>query len=54
MNLKHKIAGESVMDEKAEEHKEQFIALVREFKNAFRHDGLLLTLSQLPNVNGTG
>ncbi|KAH1024436.1 hypothetical protein HUJ05_003921 [Dendroctonus ponderosae] len=54
VNLKHKIAGESITDEKAEEHKEQFIALVREFKNAFRHDGILLTLSQLPNVNGTG
>ncbi|XP_019767107.1 chitinase-like protein Idgf4 isoform X1 [Dendroctonus ponderosae] len=53
VNLKHKIAGESITDEKAEEHKEQFIALVREFKNAFRHDGILLTLSQLPNVNGT-
>ncbi|CAG9771440.1 unnamed protein product [Ceutorhynchus assimilis] len=53
VNLKHKIVGESVVDEKAEEHKEQFIALVREIKNAFRHDGLLLTVSQLPNVNSS-
>lgn len=54
VNLKHKIVGESVIDEKAEEHKEQFTALVRELRNSFRHDGLLLTLSVLPNVNSTG
>ncbi|XP_060518655.1 chitinase-like protein Idgf4 [Cylas formicarius] len=53
VNLKHKIVGESVIDEKAEEHKEQFIALVRELKNEFRHDGLLLSISVLPNVNGS-
>lgn len=53
INLKHKIVGESIVDDKAEEHKEQFTALVREFKNAFRHDGLLLSLSVLPNVNST-
>lgn len=53
VNLKHKIVGESVIDEKAEEHKEQFTALVRELRNSFRHDGLLLTLSVLPNVNST-
>ncbi|XP_030758282.1 chitinase-like protein Idgf4 isoform X2 [Sitophilus oryzae] len=52
-NLKHKIVGESVVDEKAEEHKEQFIALVREIKNLFRHNGLLLSVSVLPNVNST-
>lgn len=53
-NLKHKIVGESVIDENAEQHKEQFTALVREIRNAFRHDGLLLTLSVLPNVNSSG
>ncbi|CAH0556931.1 unnamed protein product [Brassicogethes aeneus] len=53
INLKHKIVGESVMDEKAEEHKEQFTALVREIRNNFRHDGLMVTLSVLPNVNST-
>ncbi|XP_063914019.1 chitinase-like protein Idgf4 isoform X2 [Zophobas morio] len=52
-NLKHKIVGESVIDENAEQHKEQFTALVREIRNAFRHDGLLLTLSVLPNVNSS-
>ncbi|XP_019868029.1 chitinase-like protein Idgf4 isoform X2 [Aethina tumida] len=51
--LKKKIVGESVIDEKAEEHKEQFTALVREIRNNFRHDGLLLTLSVLPNVNSS-
>lgn len=54
INIKHSIVGESVVDEKAEEHKEQFTALVREFRNNFRHDGLLLSLSILPNVNSTG
>ncbi|XP_050306831.1 chitinase-like protein Idgf4 isoform X2 [Anthonomus grandis grandis] len=53
VNIKHKIVGESVIDEKAEEHKEQFTALVRELRNVFRHDGLLLTVSQLPNVNSS-
>nr|CAI5860194.1 unnamed protein product [Callosobruchus analis] len=46
VNLKHKIVGESVVDEKAEEHKEQFTALVREIRNSFRHDGLLLSMLQ--------
>lgn len=54
VGLKHKIVGESVVDDKQEEHKEQFTALVRETKNAFRPDGLLLTVSVLPNVNSTG
>ncbi|KAJ8964208.1 hypothetical protein NQ317_007845, partial [Molorchus minor] len=53
VNIKHSIVGESVIDEKADEHKEQFIALVREVRNNFRHDGLLLTLSVLPNVNSS-
>ncbi|KAJ8954361.1 hypothetical protein NQ318_011034, partial [Aromia moschata] len=50
VGLKHKIVGESTLDENAEEHKEQFIALVRELRNNFRHDGLLLTLSVLPEL----
>lgn len=41
------------IDEKEEEHREQFTALVRELKNVFRHDGLLLSMSVLPNVNST-
>jgi hypothetical protein len=38
-------------DEKAEEHRDEFTALVRELKNAFRPDGLLLTTTILPNVD---
>lgn len=46
-------SGDFVVDEKAEEHKEEFTALVRELKNAFRPDGYLLGLSVLPNVNSS-
>lgn len=45
--------GDFVVDEKAEEHKEEFTALVRELKNAFRPDGYLLGVSVLPNVNSS-
>lgn len=53
-SLKKKVVGDKVIDDKAAEHKEQFTALVREIKNVFRHDGLLLSLSVLPNVNSSG
>ncbi|XP_004521633.1 chitinase-like protein Idgf4 [Ceratitis capitata] len=46
-------SGDFVVDEKAEEHKEEFTALVRELKNALRPDGYLLGLSVLPNVNSS-
>jgi len=46
-------SGDHVVDEKAEEHKEAFTALVRELKNAFRPDGYILGLSVLPNVNSS-
>jgi len=45
--------GDHIVDEKSEEHKEEFTALVRELKNAFRPDGYLLGLSVLPNVNSS-
>ncbi|KAH8272701.1 hypothetical protein KR026_004588 [Drosophila bipectinata] len=45
--------GDYIVDEKSEEHKEEFTALVRELKNAFRPDGYLLGLSVLPNVNSS-
>lgn len=54
MKVKHTFVGESVKDEKVEEHREQFTALVRELKNVFRHDGLAVTVTVLPNVNSTG
>jgi len=41
------------IDDKADEHKEEFTALIREMKNAFRHDNYLVTLTVLPNVNST-
>ncbi|SPP78026.1 blast:Chitinase-like protein Idgf4 [Drosophila guanche] len=46
-------SGDHIVDEKSEEHKEEFTALVRELKNAFRPDGYLLGLSVLPNVNSS-
>ncbi|XP_014099295.1 chitinase-like protein Idgf4 [Bactrocera oleae] len=46
-------SGDFVVDEKAEEHKEEFTSLVRELKNALRPDGYLLGLSVLPNVNSS-
>lgn len=52
--VKVAVAGESVKDDKVDEHKEQFTALVREVKNVFKHDGLMVIVSVLPNVNSTG
>lgn len=45
--------GDFVVDEKAEEHKDEFTALIRELKNALRPDGYLLGVSVLPNVNSS-
>ncbi|XP_055922021.1 chitinase-like protein Idgf4 [Eupeodes corollae] len=46
-------SGDSTLDEKAEEHKEEFTSLVRELKNAFRADNLAVSLTVLPNVNSS-
>ncbi|XP_061389960.1 chitinase-like protein Idgf4 [Musca vetustissima] len=51
--FKKVFTGDFVVDEKAEEHKEAFTALVRELKNALRPDGYLLGLTVLPNVNSS-
>lgn len=51
--IKMSVVGSSVVDEKWEEHKEEFTALVRELKNSFRHDGYLVTTTVLPNVNAS-
>jgi len=40
-------------DEKAEEHRDEFTALIKELKNSFRPDGLLLTTTVLPNVDAS-
>ncbi|CAG9858300.1 unnamed protein product [Phyllotreta striolata] len=53
IGIKHVFAGESIVDEKAAEHREQFTTFVRDFRTALRRDALLLTLSVLPNVNST-
>lgn len=45
-------AGKPV-DEKSEEHKNQFTSLVVELKNSFRIDRFELSLTVLPNVNAT-
>jgi len=52
-SIKKKIVGDSVIDEKEQEHKEQFAALVREVKNVFKHDGLIVSVTVNPNVNST-
>lgn len=41
------------IDEKADEHREQFTSLIREMKNAFRPEGYSVGLTVLPNVNST-
>ncbi|XP_077292745.1 chitinase-like protein EN03 [Arctopsyche grandis] len=48
-----KTFSSKVVDEKSEEHKEQFTKLVLELKNALRHDNLMLTATVLPNVNSS-
>jgi hypothetical protein len=40
-------------DEKAEEHRDGFTALVKELKNSLRPDGLMLTTTVLPNVDAS-
>ncbi|EDS38024.1 imaginal disc growth factor [Culex quinquefasciatus] len=51
--FKKVFSGDSVLDEKADEHKEEFTALLRELKNAFRADGYQLGITVLPHVNAT-
>lgn len=53
-NVKTTFTGEKVLDENAQDHREQFTGLVRELKGAFRPDNLLLSLTVLPNTNSTG
>nr|QFZ95574.1 imaginal disc growth factor [Oligotricha striata] len=51
--FKKVFSGDSILDEKAEEHKAGFAKLVQETKNALRPDNLLLSVSVLPNVNSS-
>lgn len=52
-SFKKKIGIKKVIDDKFEEHREQFSRLVQELKYAFRNEGLMLTASVLPNVNSS-
>lgn len=45
--------GNKPIDEKADEHRKGFTALVEEFKNVLQRDGYLVALTILPNVNST-
>uniref|UniRef100_A0A904A3V2 GH18 domain-containing protein n=1 Tax=Anopheles quadriannulatus TaxID=34691 RepID=A0A904A3V2_ANOQN len=51
--FKKLFTGDSVLDPKADEHREEFTALVRDLKNAFLHDKFQLGYTQLPHVNQT-
>ncbi|XP_030758347.1 chitinase-like protein Idgf4 isoform X2 [Sitophilus oryzae] len=51
--VKKTFTGETVIDEDAEKHREQFTSLVKELKNTFKADNLLVTLTVLPNINST-
>ncbi|XP_060536626.1 chitinase-like protein Idgf4 [Cylas formicarius] len=52
-SVKSVFTSKSPIDENAEEHRNQFTALVRELKNSFKPDNLLVALTVLPNVNST-
>ncbi|GAB0099582.1 Imaginal disc growth factor [Sergentomyia squamirostris] len=51
--LKKPFTSDTVIDEKWEEHREEFTALVRELKNSFRHDNYQLSVTVMPNVNSS-
>lgn len=46
-------AGKGPIDEKSDEHREEFTMLIRELKNAFRPEGFNVGLTVLPNVNSS-
>ncbi|KAJ8973488.1 hypothetical protein NQ317_018761 [Molorchus minor] len=52
-NVKKTFTGDAVIDENAEQHREQFSSLVKELRSVFRPDNLQITLTVLPNVNST-
>ncbi|XP_077287591.1 chitinase-like protein EN03 isoform X2 [Arctopsyche grandis] len=51
--IKKTIGGTKLVDDKSEEHKEQFSNLVMEMKHALKDDDYVLTASVLPNVNSS-
>ncbi|KAG5893215.1 hypothetical protein JTB14_025619 [Gonioctena quinquepunctata] len=52
-SVKTTFTGDEVIDENAQEHRDQFTSLVKELKSAFRSDSLMVSLTVLPNVNST-
>lgn len=52
-SFKKFFTGDFIVDEKANEHKEEFTDLVKDLKNTLRTDNLLLSLTVLPNVNSS-
>lgn len=52
-SFKKLFTGDFVVDEKADDHKNQFTNLVTSLKSTFAPNDLLLTLTVLPNVNST-
>ncbi|XP_055640235.1 chitinase-like protein Idgf4 [Toxorhynchites rutilus septentrionalis] len=51
--FKKLFTGDSILDPKADEHREEFIALVRDLKTAFMHEKFQIGLTMLPHVNET-
>lgn len=49
--FKKLFTGDSVLDPKSEEHREEFSALVRDLKNALAPENFMLGLTVLPHVN---
>ncbi|XP_052854490.1 chitinase-like protein Idgf2 [Drosophila gunungcola] len=52
-SIKKIFTGDFVVDPQSALHKEQFTAFIRDVKDSLRPDGLLLSLTVLPNVNST-
>ncbi|XP_076269529.1 chitinase-like protein Idgf4 [Rhynchophorus ferrugineus] len=52
-SFKKTFTGETVIDEDADKHRDQFTSLLRELKSTFKPDNLMVTLTVLPNVNST-
>lgn len=51
--VKKTFTGDSILDEKADEHKEAYTSLTRDFKNAFKLDNYIVAATVLPNVNAS-
>nr|UWY63829.1 chitinase-like protein Idgf1 [Sarcophaga peregrina] len=53
IDLAYQFPKNKPLDPNADMHKEQFTTLIRDLRNVLKPDGLLLTLTVLPNVNST-